>query len=692
MSGDHDVASSQLKECLDQIERSKSDNEMFAALFMVTRLVKAEERDSETRRKIIDAIGFKFIKRLLKTVSVPDDCPKHVFMSLALSLLTSLCTGDQDLMGDPELLELVPVMNELLTIDLSDSDDPAMDKTIADDVMRIFVMIGEYRIGQLKLVESGSLSRLAMMYVDDLYGAKTALDVLLSFLSWADEVPVMWLCNKDGCQELLNKMAAEFRKENESPKFELCETLSRVVCSLHGAKDALNMEPWSSDIYHGLCDILKSRIGETQRDPALKLAAAIIDNYGIEWLLKMNDEKFLLLLVNLATIEVRMILESGPTDSCELMSRGGVLTSCYTILEKLITYMSREAEPPLTGVLQLQSSITEAFNAVLYFLDAHSNDKTVDECFLIATIRVLGAWLAEETSSLRDEVYKILPFLLNESTKNFNQLEKPADDHKTVPPVDLLRFLLPGLCHLSAEDNPRKILIESDAHELLGQYFSYQWNSFTSKQTKDSETALTLLCGIFLNFCVMEPQLVSTHGVFKELAVLVVAQTHTLAGNQRALPLYANMAVLGLMSLRCQKNDRIPAATVNKFLSTVSTFIQDANMIKGDQLAMSKSYKLVWDDISELWFLATQELCCLVEKYPSFPAALVDNGWLAYALKMFKQTRGRGAQEEMVPAYDRLLTTMVSVNDHARTFLKDNDCLNIARLCGMASLKTCLDR
>ena len=34
------------------------------------------------------------------------------------------------------------------------------------------------------------------------------------------------------------------------------------------------------------------------------------------------------------------------------------------------------------------------------------------EPMVIATVRVLGAWLAEETSALRQETYAILPFLL----------------------------------------------------------------------------------------------------------------------------------------------------------------------------------------------------------------------------------------------------------------------------------------
>jgi len=31
---------------------------------------------------------------------------------------------------------------------------------------------------------------------------------------------------------------------------------------------------------------------------------------------------------------------------------------------------------------------------------------------LLATVRVLGAWLAEETAALREEIYDLIPFLV----------------------------------------------------------------------------------------------------------------------------------------------------------------------------------------------------------------------------------------------------------------------------------------
>ena len=39
--------------------------------------------------------------------------------------------------------------------------------------------------------------------------------------------------------------------------------------------------------------------------------------------------------------------------------------------------------------------------------------------FVCATIRILGAWLSEESQALRDEVYDILPFILQLGSDTF---------------------------------------------------------------------------------------------------------------------------------------------------------------------------------------------------------------------------------------------------------------------------------
>ena len=119
--------------------------------------------------------------------------------------------------------------------------------------------------------------------------------------------------------------------------------------------------------------------------------------------------------------------------------------------------------------------------------------------FVCATIRILGAWLSEETMAMREEVYEILPFILDISNDTFESqkltklsllpgrgstdfsdftapdscammqrqpgkqvimlfwIKKPMVDVNELPPQysdqvtpDTLRFLLPALCHLIA--------------------------------------------------------------------------------------------------------------------------------------------------------------------------------------------------------------------------------------------------
>ena len=83
------------------------------------------------------------------------------------------------------------------------------------------------------------------------------------------------------------------------------------------------------------------------------------------------------------------------------------------------------------------------------------------ESLTAAAVRVLGAWLAEETLALSSDVYHLLPFLVELCRTRLTQ----EDDDK-----DLLKFLVPGLSHLTADDKPRKILLKANFQKLLLSY------------------------------------------------------------------------------------------------------------------------------------------------------------------------------------------------------------------------------
>lgn len=81
------------------------------------------------------------------------------------------------------------------------------------------------------------------------------------------------------------------------------------------------------------------------------------------------------------------------------------------------------------------------------------------------------------------------------------------------PSHPLCRFLLPGLCHLTAEDRPREILVSEGAPALLCQYFLHQWELLasdpqTSAPPDSIDISLQTTCGVFLNLVVTAPDLV----------------------------------------------------------------------------------------------------------------------------------------------------------------------------------------
>ena len=115
---------------------------------------------------------------------------------------------------------------------------------------------------------------------------------------------------------------------------------------------------------------------------------------------------------------------------------------------------------------QLHTTLTEAFTCVIHVLhklkeQSSGADYTHSlESLTTAVVRVLGAWLAEESLSLSNDVYLLLPFLIELCLSRLTEGEDK----------DLLKFLLPGLSHLSAEDKPRRILLEANLPKLLLTY------------------------------------------------------------------------------------------------------------------------------------------------------------------------------------------------------------------------------
>ena len=109
-----------VKRCVAILKAASNDTEKFAGLFMVTKLTKSGELDSVSKKVLFEAIGFKFLKRLLLCRDVPDDCPPLVYKSVALSILSAFC-AEEELATNSDMLNNIPLFLDI--VQQADADD-----------------------------------------------------------------------------------------------------------------------------------------------------------------------------------------------------------------------------------------------------------------------------------------------------------------------------------------------------------------------------------------------------------------------------------------------------------------------------------------------------------------------------------------------------------------------------------------
>ncbi|NXW49078.1 NCDN protein, partial [Nyctiprogne leucopyga] len=692
-----------LKRCLAVLRDARNDSEQFAALLLVTKAVRAGEVDAKTRRQIFDAIGFTFPNRLLTSGRPPPGCPEHTFPALGLTLLACFCT-DPELAGHSQILNKIPTFNDIL-VSPCDPDSTSM----IDDVYQCLSAVLATPRGPRELVIKGTVSALCQAYVSCSYGSERALTLLLGLLAVAEAK--CWQRDAPHLLAVLSKLSDDFLKAEDMTKFELCEVLPRFIpLSPPLTQDSQGCECLRR-LYKGLANILASKLSQSQRDPALKLAACLVQACGSEWIPAGSaGSKFLALLVNLACVEVRLTLEEP--DPLEMEGKKEVVTACYVLIEMGIQECLREEKPLLKDrqKMQIMRIMEEAFGAVIFYLRQVKQEQLQDP-FIFASVRVLGAWMAEETSSLKQEMCELLPFLVHYAKKLFkegSQAVRPpqpelVSTEGSGSPQDALRFLLPGFCHLTAEDRPRDILISEGAPALLCEYFLHQWEVLTSQPGSltpltSTEMSLQTTCGIFLNLVVTAPDLIRRDKTFSSLMDMLLKSLPLLLPQKDHLVLAANITTLGLMMARILASSAVLQGTqpAKEFFGAAILFLSQAHTTQADAgsdglaVAVSPAYTSAWADVRELWLLGMQALASCVPLFPWLPQAILQAQWLENLSELLTRVTPASVDFDLIAAFQGVLVELAQASKPCRDMILSHHGREWANLYGMAALEQCL--
>ncbi|CAH1111321.1 unnamed protein product [Psylliodes chrysocephalus] len=709
-----------VKKCCNILKNSGSDTEKFAALFMVTKLVKGKHATPNAKKAIFESIGFDFLRRLLLATDVPVDCPPSIYKSVALSIISVFC-NEEELATKKEMLEFAPVFLDIVkTADDAANDDSLM---AIGEAYNCLKGIAAYAPGQKKLIESQAVDKLGEIYSQGCFQSDEALNIMAVLIA---KDPKSWN-NKDpkAYHALLNKISVDFETDQDKRKFEICEVLHALVfnCPRTNILEYAQTEIWPHSVYKGLCDILQSKIGPAQRNPALLLTSSALELLGIEWIFTDEDKgkQIFLLLIQLAAIEIRMQLENKNLKS--LAAHQNLITACYLILELCINYITEDKIDLEEKEKQtLYTGLKGAFTAIAGLMGKIDADKSKpsnsDKLFICATIRVLAAWLAQETTAMRPQIYQLLPFILELANETFyacrdrRLAEKLGTPHENNPlsNVDTLRVFLPALCHLVVEDDARRAFLKVKEEKVLLDVLEFHWTivhykrppvprserlkalntpiTFTAEMLedqKDSRAAMISTCNILMNLTVLEPKIVDQSEVFDNLSKFVFENLPELKDIPENLVLHGNLSVLGLLLLKqlsnkVKKND----FSLCRFIQATIRFLWDAYTIDQSssdpsELVVAMAYKEHWMELTDLWYLGMQTISGVLKGTPWISEFAIESGWAEGICQLLKKVKHGALPPNVKSAFEDFLCHLVDANNSVVEVLKKADALQVCR-------------
>ncbi|XP_043700807.1 neurochondrin [Telopea speciosissima] len=472
-----------LEDCL-KLLKGERDEQRLVGLLMATKFCKGDDHASIIR--VYDAVGVGFLDRLLKTgmgkgtISVKEGDNRDAYLQLSVTILAAFCRVP-DIASSKEMVSKVPLILEILSkgLGLSFSEECYeilfLVSTASDDGPTILFESGGMNVlsSCMHALPDGSHSfELAMKLVQLMLG-KLPLDVI----------------NMEYPSELSRVVAAiarQFALLHNALKFEALHLLSAILPSknaalLHDALRSLLDDTWATYIRVGIVAVLQNRVAASEKLQALVLAESMMSILGEIWLVSQKNvpdiqcpvpvDKCLLLVLESSRVEVAVLLndiaylkfeasKSSSDTAGTILLRKRDLATAFSLIEKIIKLISNDtgsganiiSESTLTKVI---AGLNETIGVVLEFLqDAKDHgDKKGDD--LLASVRIIGSYLAEAPDACREKVQELLEYILSVEGE-----DEPS-------PFYSVRFMLPMLCQITMKVGGCKLLAKTRGYNVV---------------------------------------------------------------------------------------------------------------------------------------------------------------------------------------------------------------------------------
>ncbi|PIN23138.1 Neurochondrin/leucine-rich protein (Neurochondrin) [Handroanthus impetiginosus] len=505
--------------------RGKTDSQRLAGLLLVTKF--CDKNDQHTILNVYHALGSTFLHRLLLTgmgkgTGGADNANREAYLRLSVTVLAAFARVSQIAATD-EMLAKVPLILEVMSGEYG--------SCLREDCHEfLFLVSTAHENGVITLYESGGINVLASQMPtlpDGSHVMELAMKLVQLIISKLPAEKV-YVDHPSELSKMVAAIAKQFAVLHNALKFEALHILSTVLSSnysgtLNAVLQSMTHGDWSTSMRAGIMDILQNRVAPAEKLQALVLAECVISIIGVEWLIgpvtlheahsSSPADRCMLLVLESSRVEIAVILnelaylkyeasKNSPPNAETFLVKLRDLGVAFSLVERIIKLISRFGDNEglnSTSIIsestftKIIGGLNETVGVVLEYLqDAkdHGERKGDD---LLASVRLVGSYLAEAPHACRDKVKELLGYMLSVQ----------GEDESS--PFHSISFLLPLLCQITMKNDGCKIFASAGAFDaVVGCLISFIGSK--SSRIEDGST-IFLACDTILNFLLKREQL-----------------------------------------------------------------------------------------------------------------------------------------------------------------------------------------
>uniref|UniRef100_A0A2P2L9B7 Uncharacterized protein MANES_03G012200 n=1 Tax=Rhizophora mucronata TaxID=61149 RepID=A0A2P2L9B7_RHIMU len=472
-----------LDDCLNLL-KGERDEQRLAGLLLVTKFCRADDLPSLST--IYSAVGPRFLDRLLRTGmgkgtnaggSGADN--RDAYLQLAVTVLAAFCRVPE-IASSEDMVSKIPIVLEIS----SRSGSPVLEECYEF----LYLVTASCEEGVTAFHESRGMKVLASQMCtlpDGSHMMELAMKITHSMLSKLSQE-----FNTNSCMSELARMVASISRQfavlHNHMKFEALHLLSRIFSSKYSEvlKDALHLitgNNWSDYIHTGIVAILQNRVSPAEKLHALILAESMVSMLGEGWLIgqssladshdPMPADRCLLLVLESSRVEIAVLLNeiaylkyeaSNNTSATAetILSKQRNVVVAFSLIERIIKLVSTAGgvEGKLiddSTIVKVINGLNETINVVLEYLEDAKEHREKKGDDLLASVRIVGSYLAEMPNACKEKVRELLAYLLS------------IEGEDEASPFHSTCFLLPMLCQVTMNVAGSKALISSGGYKAV---------------------------------------------------------------------------------------------------------------------------------------------------------------------------------------------------------------------------------